>query len=83
LVGGPALFLLGLVAFRFRNIRTIGYPRLLSALLLLALLPLCLAVPALASIGIVCAVLGALVAWEAIRFAEARREMLERGATSD
>jgi len=83
LVGGPALFLFGLLAFRFRNIKTVGYPRLLSALLLLALLPLCLAMPALASVGAVCAVLVALVAWEAVRFADARREVLERVASSD
>ena len=83
LVGGPALFLFGLLAFRFRNIKTVGYSRLVAALLLLALLPLCLAVPALASVGAVCAVLGALVAWEAVRFADTRREVLERGASSD
>lgn len=78
LVGGPALYLLGLVAFRYRNIRTIGWPRLSAAVLLLVLLPVALAVPALSAVGLVFAVVGFLVAYEAISFAEVRREVRDR-----
>ena len=80
LVGGPALYLLGQVAFRYRNIRTVGWTRLVASLLLLLLLPVALAVPALAAIGIVFAVVGCLVAYEAIRFAEIRKEIRDRAA---
>ncbi|MCX6389347.1 MAG: low temperature requirement protein A [Solirubrobacterales bacterium] len=80
LVGGPALYLLGQVAFRYRNIRTVGWTRLVASLLLLLLLPVALAVPALAAIGIVLAVVGCLVAYEAIRFAEIRKEIRDRAA---
>ena len=83
LVGGPALYLLGLVAFRYRNIRTIGWPRLSAAVLLLVLLPVALAVPALAAVGLVFAVVGFLVAYEAISFAEVRREVRDRTASGE
>ena len=78
LVGGPALYLLGLVAFRLRNIGTIGWPRLSAAVLLLAVLPVALALPALAAIGLVFGVVVSLVAYEAIRFADIRNEVLNR-----
>ncbi|MEI6662759.1 MAG: low temperature requirement protein A [Actinomycetes bacterium] len=80
LVGGPALYLLGQVAFRYRNIRTVGWTRLVAAVLLLLLLPVALAIPALAAIGMVFAVVGFLVAYEAIRFAEIRKEIRDRAA---
>ena len=83
LVGGPALYLLGLVMFRYRNIGTIGWPRLSAAVLLLVLLPVALAVPALAAVGLVFAVVGFLVAYEAIRFAEVRREVRDRTANGE
>jgi low temperature requirement protein LtrA len=78
LVGGPALYLLGLVAFRLRNIGTIGWPRLSAAVLLLAVLPVALALPALAAIGLVFGVVVCLVAYEAIRFADIRNEVHNR-----
>ena len=80
LVGGPALYLLAQVAFRYRNIRTIGRTRLVAAMLLLAMLPVALALPALAALGLVLVVVGSLVAYEAIRFAEARKEIRGRAA---
>ena len=83
LVGGPALYLLGEVAFRYRNIRTIGWPRLCSSVLLLALLPVALAVPAVAAIGLVFAVVGILVTYEGIRVAEVRKEVHERIVNGD
>jgi low temperature requirement protein LtrA len=72
LLGGVALYLLAHVAFRLRNLHTLNRQRLVSALLLLALLPAAVELPALATLGIVSALLAVLIAYEAIRFAEAR-----------
>jgi low temperature requirement protein LtrA len=82
LLGGIALYLLAHVAFRLRNLRTLNKQRLLSALLLLALVPAAVELPALVTLGIVSALLAVLIAYEAIRFAEARdrvRHQLARG----
>ena len=75
LLGGTAVYLLAHVAFRLRNVHTLNRGRLLSALILLALVPVGAEVPALAAVGMVAAALTALVAYEAIRFAEARERI--------
>jgi low temperature requirement protein LtrA len=72
LLGGTAIYLLAHVAFRLRNLRTLNRQRLLCAGLLIALLPLAVELPALASVGIVAAVLAALIVYETVRFAELR-----------
>lgn len=72
LYGGAVLYLLGHLAFRLRNIRTLSRQRLVVSVVLLALLPLAEHLPALAAIGILAGVLVALTAYEAIRFADAR-----------
>jgi len=72
LFGGTALYLLAHVAFRLRNVRTFNPHRFTTAVLLLALIPVVVELPALASLAILAGVLTALIAYEAIRFAEAR-----------
>jgi low temperature requirement protein LtrA len=72
LLGGSALYLLAHVAFRLRNLRTLNKQRLLCALLLLALVPAGVELPALGTLSLLAAVLVALIAYEAIRFADAR-----------
>jgi len=72
LCGGAALYLLALIAFRLRNVRTLNRQRLVAAVVCLALVPLALHAGALVSVGCVSAVLVALIAYEAIRFREAR-----------
>jgi low temperature requirement protein LtrA len=72
MLGGTTMYLLAHVAFRFRNVRTLNRQRLFVALLLLALIPLAVEIPAVASLGIVAAVLALLIAYEAIHFADAR-----------
>jgi low temperature requirement protein LtrA len=72
LLGGAAIYLLAQVAFRLRNMRTLSRRRLLGALVLLALLPAGAALPAIATLGILAALLVALIAYEALRYAEAR-----------
>ncbi len=72
LLGGVALYLLAHVAFRLRNVHSLSTRRLLCALVLLALIPAGVSLPALVTLGIVSAVLCALIAYEALRYAEAR-----------
>jgi low temperature requirement protein LtrA len=70
--GGVALYLLAHVAFRYRNLRSINRQRLMTAALLVALLPLVIRMDALAALALLAGILVALIAYEAIRFAPAR-----------
>jgi len=86
LLGGTALYLLAHVAFRWRNIHTLNKQRLLCAVLLVALLPLAVEIPALALVGALAAILTGLIVYEAVRFAELRdriRHQLAREAPAD
>ncbi|MGZ8676307.1 MAG: low temperature requirement protein A, partial [Solirubrobacterales bacterium] len=75
LCGGVALYLLGHIAFRYRNVGTFNRHRALATVAVLALIPLALEVDALLSVAAVTAVLVALIAYEAIRFREARERV--------
>ncbi|MCX4093715.1 low temperature requirement protein A [Nocardia sp. alder85J] len=72
LYGGVALYLLGLVGFRHYATRLVLWPRVLTAAVLIALLPAAVGMPAIATLGLLCAVLVALIAWETVRYAEPR-----------
>jgi low temperature requirement protein LtrA len=71
-LGGTALYLLAHVAFRWRNVHRFSTQRLLGAILLLALIPAAIELPALATLGIVAAVLAVLIVYESVHFAELR-----------
>ena len=75
LLGGAAMYLLAHVAFRLRNMRTLSGRRLICALVLLALVPAGTALPALATLTILAGLLAALIAYEALRYAEARERV--------
>jgi hypothetical protein len=80
------LYLLAHVAFRLRNMHTLSGRRLVCALVLLALVPAATALPALATLGILAALLATLIAYEAIRYAESRdriRHQLAREPITD
>jgi low temperature requirement protein LtrA len=81
LLGGAAMYLLAHVAFRLRNARTLSGRRLVCGLLLIALVPLTveLKLPSLATLGILASVLSAMIAYEALRFAEARERVRHAG----
>jgi low temperature requirement protein LtrA len=79
LLGGTALYLLAHVAFRWRNVHRLSSQRLLCAIALLALIPVAVELPALATLGIAAALLAALIAYESVRFAELR-DRLRHGA---
>jgi low temperature requirement protein LtrA len=72
LVGGVAIYLLAHVAFRWRNVHSINRRRLALGVGLFALLPLAVEIPSLATLAILTAIACALIAYEAIRYAEHR-----------
>jgi low temperature requirement protein LtrA len=72
LCGGIALYLVAHVLFRLRNVHTLNRPRVVAAALALAAVPLALSVEALASLAAVTALCAALIAYEAVRYREAR-----------
>ncbi|HEU4905819.1 MAG TPA: low temperature requirement protein A [Solirubrobacterales bacterium] len=75
LLGGVAAYLLGHVAFRYRHIHTINRRRAGLAVLLLALLPLAVELPALATLAIVATLLWALIAYETRIYGDARYQL--------
>jgi low temperature requirement protein LtrA len=75
LLGGAATYLLAHVAFRLRNMHTLSARRLLCAVVLLALLPAGTALPAIATLGVLAGLLAALIAYEALRYADARERI--------
>ncbi|HEX2086789.1 MAG TPA: low temperature requirement protein A [Solirubrobacteraceae bacterium] len=78
MLGGASLYLLAHVAFRWRNIHTLNRQRLACGVLLLALIPVGIEIPALATLGVLSGVLAALIAYEALRFAPARARLRYR-----
>jgi low temperature requirement protein LtrA len=72
LCGGAALYLLGHIAFIYRATGYVFRRRTLAAIVLLALIPAALAIPALAALALVSAVCSLIVAYEALRYREAR-----------
>ena len=72
LLGGMATYLLAHVAFRWRHIHTLNRQRALLALLLFALLPVAVEIPALATLAVVAALAWALIAFETRRYGEGR-----------
>jgi len=79
LYGGAALYLLAHVAFRWRNIHSVNRQRSAVAVLLLALIPLAALLPALATLGLLAAILVGLIAFEALRYAAARDAVRHHG----
>ena len=72
MLGGTALYLLAHVAFRWRNVHSLSRQRLVAAALLCLTVVVADEVDALVTLAILTAVLVVLIAYEAIRFAEAR-----------
>jgi low temperature requirement protein LtrA len=68
LCGGAALYLLGHIAFLFRTTGRVFRRRTIGAVVLLALLPAALAIPALAALALVSAVCSLVVAYEVLRY---------------
>jgi low temperature requirement protein LtrA len=75
LCGGVAMYLAAHVLFRLRNVNTVNRQRTVVTLLLLALIPAAVELPALATLAAVAALCVGLIGYEAIRFAEARHRV--------
>ena len=75
LLGGVAVYLLAHVAFRWRIVHRFSVQRLVCAVVLLALIPLAVEVPALVTMTIAAALLAALIVYESVRFAELRERL--------
>jgi low temperature requirement protein LtrA len=82
LLGGTALYLLAHVGFRLRNVHTLSVRRLLCAIVLVALLPLGVTLPALATLAILAALLALLIAYEVLRYADLRERVRHQPAPS-
>jgi low temperature requirement protein LtrA len=80
LLGGVALYLLGLVAFRYRHVRTINRRRLLLAIVLLILVPVATEVPAVATLAVANALVWVLIAYETRTYGEGRQRVRHRSA---
>jgi low temperature requirement protein LtrA len=83
LLGGLALYLLGLVGFRYRHVRTINRQRLLLAVVLLAMLPVAVELPALALLAIVAVLLCAMIVYETISYGEGRERVRHQQFTPE
>ena len=80
LCGGAALYLLGHVAFRLRNVGSLNRQRLFTAVILLALIPFATSVDAVVAVIAVAIVHVALIAYEAVHFRDARDRVRHQGA---
>ncbi len=75
LLGGTALFLVGLVAFRYRQTKTVNRRRLGVAIVLLFLIPVATAVSALVALAVVVVLIWAMIAADHRKYGSARAEL--------
>jgi low temperature requirement protein LtrA len=75
LLGGTAFYLLGLVAFRYRHVKTVNRQRLGLAIVLLILVPVATSVPALLSLAAVDVLLWTMIAYEHRGYGAGRSEL--------
>jgi low temperature requirement protein LtrA len=80
MLGGLALYLLAHVAFRWRNVHRFSSQRALAAALMLALIPLATGIASIATLAIATALMVAMIAYEAWRFAELRDRLRHQAA---
>jgi len=72
LFGGIAVYLLAHLGFRYRNLGTVNLGRAVAAGLLLVTGAVGFALPALAALGIAAAIVVVMIAYEVVRYADAR-----------
>ena len=72
LFGGVALYLLGHVAFRWRNVHSLNRQRLVTAVLCAACIPLGTEMNSVAALALVTALAVGLIAYETLRFQASR-----------
>ena len=72
---GVALYLLAQVAFKYRIWHTLSKPRLIAVAAILVLIPAAVQIPALAALGVVTAVMVALITFESLTYSELREQV--------
>jgi low temperature requirement protein LtrA len=72
LFGGLALYYAGHIGFRLRNVGSLNRPRLVALAVSVAAIPLAREVDAIVALALAAAISAAVIAYEAIRYAEAR-----------
>jgi low temperature requirement protein LtrA len=82
LLGGVAVYLLGLVAFRYRQARTLNRQRLGLAIVLLILVPVATALPALISLAIADVLVWTMIAYEHHGYDERRDQLRHEASVS-
>jgi low temperature requirement protein LtrA len=82
LFGGVATYLLGLVAFRYRHVRTFNRQRLGLAIVLLILVPVATELPALIGLAIVVVLIWVVIPFEHRRYGEGRDQLRHEAAVS-
>jgi low temperature requirement protein LtrA len=81
LLGGTAIYLLAHVAFRWRTVHRFSWQRMIAAVALAVLIALATEVDALVTLLVATAVLAAVIAYEAARFAELRDRLRHQHAS--
>ncbi len=75
LLGGVAIYLLGLVAFRYRHVQSVNRQRLGVAIVLLILVPVATELPAVISLAIADVLIWAMIAYEHRGYGEGRTRL--------
>jgi low temperature requirement protein LtrA len=75
LLGGTALFLIGLVAFRYRQTKTVNRRRLGMAIVLLFLIPVAVAVPAQLTLAVAVVLIWAMIYGDHRQYGSGREEL--------
>jgi low temperature requirement protein LtrA len=75
LFGGIALYYMGHVGFRLRNVRSVNRPRLVAMLACLPLILVGTELDALLALALAAALTSSVIGYETIRYAEARRRI--------
>jgi low temperature requirement protein LtrA len=78
LLGGVAVYLLGLVGFRYRHVQSFNPRRLGLAIVLLLLVPVATAIPAIASLAIVDLLMIGVIVYEHRGYGEGREQLRRR-----
>jgi low temperature requirement protein LtrA len=81
LCGGPALYLVAHILFRLRNVHSLNRQRVVAAAALLAVIPAATSVSSLTALALVATILAALIAYEALRFRDARARIRAGGGS--
>jgi low temperature requirement protein LtrA len=72
LCGGLALYLAAHVGFRLRNVGSVNWPRVVTALICLALIPAAMELAGVLMLAVLFALFVALITYEVVRYADAR-----------